>query len=169
MILPDVIRPGLKVVFCGTALGTRSAQVGAYYAGPGNRFWATLHETGLTPRRLEPAEYRDLPRYGIGLTDICKSRSGSDREVGTGGFDVGRLTAILERHDPGWIAFNGKQAAKGALGRPVDYGDQPERLGGTRVFVLPSTSGAARGYWDVRHWHELAQRLLGPRPTGERA
>ena len=159
MILPDVIEPGLRVVFCGTAVGTKSAQTGAYYAGPGNSFWATLHEIGLTPRQLRPSEYAELTRYGIGLTDICKISSGSDRAVGSGGFDVPRLLAVLGRHAPGWIAFNGKMAAKAALGRAAGYGRQPERLGPTRVFVLPSSSGAARGFWDVRYWHELAEAI----------
>jgi double-stranded uracil-DNA glycosylase len=65
----------------------------------------------------------------------------------------------LEHYRPGWIAFNGKNAAKAALGRAVDYGEQPERLGPARVFVLPSTSGAGRGFWDVRHWYELAETV----------
>jgi TDG/mug DNA glycosylase family protein len=159
VILPDVIEPGLRVVFCGTAVGTKSAQAGAYYAGPGNSFWPTLHQVGLTPRQLRPSEYAELTRYGIGLTDVCKISSGSDRAVGIGGFDVPRLLATLERHAPGWIAFNGKKAAEAALGRPVGYGQQPERLGPTRVFVLPSSSGAARGFWDARYWHELAETI----------
>jgi double-stranded uracil-DNA glycosylase len=159
VILPDVIEPGLRVVFCGTAVGTKSAQAGAYYAGPGNSFWATLREVGLPPRQLRPSESAELIRYGIGLTDICKLSSGSDRAVGTGGFDVPRLVATLERYAPGWIAFNGKKAAEAALGRPVGYGRQPERLGPTRVFVLPSSSGAARGFWDVRYWRELAETI----------
>jgi double-stranded uracil-DNA glycosylase len=47
------------------------------------------------------------------------------------------------------------------LGRPVDYGAQPERLVGAELFVLPSTSGAARGFWDEKHWLELAA-LIAP-------
>ena len=129
MILPDVLQGGLRVVFCGTAVGTRSAKVRAYYAGPGNSFWATLHQIGLTPRQLRPAEYAELPQYGIGLTDLCKVTAGSDSEVGTGGFDIPQLEAKLDQYRPGWIAFNGKTAAKAALGRRVDYGAQRERLG----------------------------------------
>ena len=49
VVIPDLIRPGLRIVFCGTALGAASARAGAYYAGPGNKFWPTLHEVGLTP------------------------------------------------------------------------------------------------------------------------
>lgn len=161
-LLDDVLTPGLRVVFCGTALGEASARAKAYYAGPGNAFWATLHETGLTPRRLRPDEYRRLPEFGIGLTDICKVRSGSDEAVGTDAFDAGRLVAQLERARPVWLAFNGKNAARGALGRPIDYGVQRDRLAGARVFVLPSTSGAARRYWDVGRWQELAARVRDP-------
>lgn len=167
MILPDVIEPGLRVVFCGTAAGAKSAAVGAYYAGPGNAFWATLHEIGLTPRHLRPDEYAELPRYGIGLTDICKVRSGSDQEVGTAGFDAAQLVQTLTEHAPAWIAFNGKNAGRAALGRPVNYGDQRERLGPCRAFVLPSTSGAARGFWDVRHWHDLAAAVARDQPNSE--
>jgi TDG/mug DNA glycosylase family protein len=156
VLIEDVIRPGLRVVFCGTALGAKSAQVRAYYAGPGNAFWETLWRVGLTSRRLRPAEYRKVLDYGIGLTDICKTRSGSDQEVGREDFDVDRLIAQLERNRPGWIAFTGKNSASGAFGHPVAYGTQEERLGGVRAFVLPSPSGAARRYWDIARWRELA-------------
>lgn len=156
-VLPDVLLPGLRVVFCGTAAGTASARAGAYYAGRGNAFWATLHATGLTPVRLSPGEFERLPTFGIGLTDICKVLHGSDQEVGTGEFDVAGLEARIAAVEPANLAFNGKNAARGALGRSVDYGPQPERIGGAAVWVLPSTSGAARRYWDVGPWRELAR------------
>ena len=157
VILADAIRPRLRLVFCGTALGTVAARKRAYYAGPGNAFYETLWRIGMTPRRLQPAEYPELLEYGIGLTDICKTGSGSDQEVGRGAFDVERLTALLEENRPGWIAFNGKNSASGAFGHPVDYGPQAERFAGVAAFVLPSTSGAARRYWDIAHWQELAR------------
>jgi TDG/mug DNA glycosylase family protein len=155
-ILPDVLAPGLRVVFCGTAPGAASARAGAYYAGPGNRFWTTLHEVGLTPVLLHPAEFSRLPEFGIGLTDISKTASGSDQEVGRRGIDPARLTAAITTASPANLAFNGKNAARGALGRPVDYGPQDEEVGGATVWVLPSTSGAARGFWDIEPWRELA-------------
>ena len=107
--------------------------------------------------RLSPAELEQLPAFGIGLTDICKVRHGSDQEVGTGEFDVAGLEGRIAAVEPANLAFNGKNAARGALGRRVDYGPQPERIGGAAVWVLPSTSGAARGYWDVGHWRDLAR------------
>ena len=80
-MLPDVLGIGLKVVFCGTAAGDRSARLGQYYAGARNKFWATLYDIGLTPRRLEPDEYELVLAYGMGLTDLAKQRSGSDRDL----------------------------------------------------------------------------------------
>lgn len=156
-LLEDVLAPGLRVVFCGTALGAVAAKVGAPYAGPGNAFWPTLAEVGLTPRRLEPLEFRQVLDHGLGLTDLCKTRSGSDAEIGIDGFDPVRLVRNLERYRPDWIALTSKNAARGALGRPADYGEQAERLGPSRVFVLPSPSGAARGHWDIERWRELAR------------
>jgi TDG/mug DNA glycosylase family protein len=158
-VLDDVLQPDLRVVFCGTAAGTASAKARAYYAGPGNAFWQTLHQTGLTPAQLAPAEFERLPQYGIGLTDICKVLHGSDAEVGTGEFDVAGLQARIAAVEPANLAFNGKNAARGALERDVAYGPQEEQLGGAAVWVLPSTSGAARRFWDVGPWEELARSL----------
>lgn len=155
-VLPDVLAPGMRVVFCGTAPGTASARAGAYYAGPGNRFWTTLHEVGLTPVLLLPAEFARLAEFGIGLTDTSKTAFGSDAEVGSEGVDRKRLTAAIANVAPGHLAFNGKNAARAALGRPVVYGPQPEAIGGASVWVLPSTSGAARGFWDLGPWRALA-------------
>lgn len=158
-VLPDVLRPGLAVVFCGTAAGTASARAKAYYAGPGNRFWRTLCETGLTPAQLAPDEFARLPELGIGLTDICKVLHGSDLEVGTAEFDAAGLEARIAQAEPAHLAFNGKNAARGALERNVDYGAQEERLGGATLWVLPSTSGAARRFWDIGPWHDLAHAV----------
>ncbi len=160
--LPDLLRPGLRVVFCGTAAGTASAKAKAYYAGPGNAFWEALYVTGQTPEQLAPAEFTRLPEFGIGLTDICKVSYGSDAEVGTVEFDVDHLRARIAEVEPTHLAFNGKNAARGALERAVTTGLQEEQIGGAQVWVLPSTSGAARGYWDIGPWQELAEASGAP-------
>lgn len=81
-VLPDVLGPGLKVVFCGTAVGTESAQIGTYYAGLSNQFWSVLYRIGLTPRQLAPQEFYTLSQYGIGLMDLFKKGSRLQREAG---------------------------------------------------------------------------------------
>ena len=162
-ILPDILRPGLDLVVCGAAAGRRSAEVGAYYAGRGNRFWRILHETGLTPRLLAPEEFRLLPDFGIGLTDLAKTASGSDAEIPRSAWDEDGLRRRIEAARPCILAFNGKNAAQKFLGRSrIGYGSQNERIGTTEIFVLPSTSGAASGYWNPEPWRDLA-RLVADR------
>lgn len=87
-MLPDLLAKDLKVVFCGSAAGNKSAQAGTYYAGPGNKFWRILYATGLTPRLLQPSEYPTLLNYGIGLSDLVKGKSGSDRDLKDSDYDV---------------------------------------------------------------------------------
>ncbi len=77
-MLPDLLCENLSLVICGTAAGATSAQLQQYYAKPGNKFWATLYQIGLTPVRLNPAEYLRLLDYGIGLTDLVKGKAGMD-------------------------------------------------------------------------------------------
>ena len=161
-ILPDILAPNLKVVFCGTAAGTQSAQVGAYYAGRGNKFWRILYETGLTPRLLMPAEFPTLPQYGLGLTDLAKRTFGSDTSLQTSDFDVADFRKRILGASPRVVAFNGKKSAQIYFGRgAVRYGRQSDMLGTTIIFVLPSTSGAANGVWNPAHWHELAAFVRG--------
>lgn len=156
MVLPDILKLGLKVVFCGTAVGDESTRVGAYYAGRGNKFWKVLFRIGLTPRLLDPHEFRTLPEYGIGLTDLVKTRSGSDASISSSDFDVASFHSKIKRLAPIVVAFNGKRAAQEFLDRPVAFGQQPEKIGQTLIFVLPSTSGAAARHWDETPWIELA-------------
>lgn len=157
-VLPDVLGPGLRIVFCGSAAGAASARAGAYYAGPGNRFWPTLHRVGLTPRLLAPAEFRSVLGYGIGLTDLCKTESGSDAGLSRQADDAAALAAKIACHRPAILAFNGKRAARVFLdAEALDYGEQELRIGETAIHVLPSTSGAARRWWDESHWQRAAQ------------
>jgi len=154
-ILPDVLQPGLALVFCGTAAGKRSAAERAYYAHPGNLFWRALFDAGLTPRQLAPSEFPLLPDYGIGLTDLAKRHSGNDNELPRDAFDLPALIAKIERHQPRLLAFTSKNAARAALGHATSHGLQNETIGNTRLFVLPSPSGQARGHWDLKPWLAL--------------
>jgi TDG/mug DNA glycosylase family protein len=156
-ILPDVLRPGLRLVFCGTAAGKRSAAERAYYAHPGNMFWRALFEAALTPRQLAPSEFPLLPDYGIGLTDLAKRHAGNDNELPQDAFDVPALIAKIERHAPRMLAFTSKHAARALLDRAVNYGLQEKPIAGTQLFVLPSPSGQARGHWNLALWQALSE------------
>ena len=158
-MLADVLREELEVVFCGTAVGKKSASRGAYYAGPGNKFWRTLFEMELTPRLFQPSEFPELLGCGIGLTDLVKTRAGRDSALSASDFDWQSLYEKVKKFFPHVLAFNGKRAAEAFLDHPVTYGLQKEKIGDTFLFVLPSTSGAASGYWDEVYWAELADFL----------
>jgi TDG/mug DNA glycosylase family protein len=161
-VLPDLLQPGLAIVFCGTAAGSVSAARGAYYAHPQNKFWRILHDVRLTPRLLRPEEYLELPRWGLGLTDIAKHVSGMDRELPRGA--LGReacsaLEAKIRAFEPKLLAFTSLAAGRGYLGRAAGFGDSGERIGATRIWLLPSPSPAADWNWK-RHehwWRRLAE------------
>ncbi len=156
-VLPDVLAPELDIVFCGTAAGTASALQRAYYAGPGNSFWPTLYGVKLTPRQLLPREYGDILQWKLGLTDLAKQVFGSDSVLAKKHFDTSRLYRLIEEYRPGMVAFTSKRAACEFLGRAdVGYGLQKEVVASSRLFVLPSPSGAARGHWNLAPWQELA-------------
>ena len=157
LILPDVLKHGLDVVFCGTAVGATSARQGAYYAGRGNGFWATLHVAGFTPTQLRPSDYSQLLPLSIGLTDLVKHFSGNDAVLSRSHFDCERLKASVQAFCPRILAFTSKRAAQEFVGRRVPYGRLPETIGETVLFVLPSPSGSARRYWNIELWRELSQ------------
>lgn len=169
-MLPDLLARNLNLVVCGTGAGGRSAQLGHYYAGPGNRFWGTLAKIGLTPDELKPDQYERLLSFGIGLTDLVKRESGNDRDLRFNRADALILRAKLILHQPWYVCFNGKRVAQGFLGLSnVDYGVQEARFGRTVLFVAPSTSAATNGSWDLSVWQDLARRVRRPRGTSGRS
>lgn len=127
-----------------------------YYAGPGNLFWPVLYEVGLTPVRLAPADFRQVLDYGIGLTNLVKSKAGMDSVLRSPDFENATVLRKMQQFQPRFLCFNGKRGAQEFLRRPVAYGLQPETVGVTRLFVVPSTSGAAKRYWDIQWWQEIA-------------
>jgi TDG/mug DNA glycosylase family protein len=157
--LPDQLQENLRLVFVGTAASTRSADVGHYYAHPGNRFWRTIHQVGLTPRLYEPREFPALLELGIGFTDLCKSGAGMDHQALAFPVDLPAFREKMLRFRPKTIAFTSKKAASLFYGRPtkaVALGRQPSSENFPETFVLASPSGAASGSWSVQPWRELA-------------
>jgi len=158
-LVPDLLSPNLRLVFCGTAPSRASAAAKAYYAKPGNKFWPTLHQVGITPRRFSPHEYPELLKLDIGLTDLCKAHSGVDSELPDDAFDLIAFKLKIDRYKPALVAFTSKNAAQSALEKSVAYGLQAETWGKTQFFVLPSPSGLATRFFDIGVWQELARWL----------
>jgi TDG/mug DNA glycosylase family protein len=165
-ILPDRLRPGLKLVFCGTAAGRQSALQQAYYAHRQNKFWATLHQTGLTPSLFLPQDYEKLWALGIGLTDIAKHAYGMDHQLpaeALGPQAIAALKARIRKARPRILAFTSLNGGRKVIGAGAAAGEQAERLGETRIFILPSPSPLAANHWDIAPWQALADavRRLG--------
>jgi TDG/mug DNA glycosylase family protein len=147
--LPDVIAPGLKVLFCGINPGLYTAAVGHHFARPGNRFWKALHAGGFTPRLLDPAEEQLLLEYGCGITNVANRPSAAADELSRDELiEGGRQLAEKVRHfHPRWLAVLGLGAYRTAFARPkAVIGPQEETIGGARVWVLPNPSGLNASY-----------------------
>lgn len=158
-ILPDVLATGLRVIFCGSAVGKKSAELGLPYAGPGNKFWPTLHSAGLLPEPLGPPDYLRLPEFGFGLTDINKTEFGADSVLSKEADNPAALREKIEKYQPRILAFTAKRPAQSFLGRQVEYGVQEDQIDDTRLYVLTSPSGLAIRYWDEKWWRRLAEAV----------
>lgn len=146
--LPDILEADLEIVFIGINPGSYSAQIGHYYARPTNLFWPMLHESGLIPQALKPEDDWKLIRLGIGLTDVVKRSSDGASDLSRDEFAAG---AIVVRNKIGmWcpriVCFNGLTAHRALFGRNEGPGPKTDRIGESRVFVVPSTSRRNAAY-----------------------
>ncbi|HEY1876691.1 MAG TPA: mismatch-specific DNA-glycosylase [Rhizomicrobium sp.] len=161
-VLPDRLKPGLKLVFCGTAAGRQSALQQAYYAHGQNKFWKTLYEVELTPSLFLPHDYEKLWEFGIGLTDIAKYAYGMDHQLpgeALGPKAVAALVARIRKVRPAILAFTSLNGGRKVMGARAEAGEQPERMGETRVFIMPSPSPLAANHWDIGPWRDLAKAV----------
>lgn len=162
VILPDLLAPGLDVVFCGTAPGHVSAAQKAYYAHPQNKFWRILYEAGFTPQQIKPSDFQTLLYYKIGLTDISKFDKGMDHQLKRESLGTNAVTDLMkriEKYQPRYLAFTSMTGGAKFFGHRRMCGEQPETIGRTKIWILPSTSPAAMNAWNAAIWHKLAENL----------
>jgi TDG/mug DNA glycosylase family protein len=142
--IPDVIGPGLSVLFCGINPGLWSAWSGHHFARPGNRFWPAVHRSGFTPRQLRPDEQAELLDHGLGITNVVARGSARASELSRAELRAGgaALAEKVARHAPRWLAVLGITAYRDAFEKPrATTGRQEHMIGTTRVWVLPNPSG----------------------------
>jgi double-stranded uracil-DNA glycosylase len=147
--IPDVLAPNLDVLFCGINPGLYSAATGHHFARPGNRFWPALHQSGFTPRQLRPDEQDLLPRFGLGVTNVVARATARADELTVAELRAGaaRLTALAAEYTPRFVAVVGISAYRTGFDRPkATMGEQPDLLGGSRLWVLPNPSGLNAHY-----------------------
>jgi TDG/mug DNA glycosylase family protein len=147
--IPDVIGPGLAVLFCGINPSLYSAAVGHHFARPGNRFWKALHLAGFTDRVLSPFEDRLLAAHGLGLTNLVDRATATAAELGKAELRAGarRLEVKAARWKPAFVAVVGVSAYRIGFERPgVALGPASEPAGGCPVWILPNPSGLNAHY-----------------------
>ncbi len=143
-MLPDVVGPGLRLLFCGINPGLYSAYTGHHFARPGNRFWPALHAAGFTPRLLAPHEQELLLGWGLGITNLVPRATATAAELEPAELTAGgrRLVRLVEQYRPAVVAVLGVTAYRAAFGRPkAGLGAQREQVGPSALWVLPNPSG----------------------------
>lgn len=175
--LTDRIRPGVRVLFVGINPGVRSAQTGHHFAGPSNRFWKLLYDSGLLPEPITWADDGRLPEFGFGITNLVARPSPGIDVLKPAEYVQG--WQVLERKvlqfRPEVLALVGATLYRAILPligseRPpqrIPLGAQAVTIHGARVFVLPNPSGrnANFSYAEMLAAFEALKRSLDPAPS----
>ena len=168
--MPDVIAPGLRVLFCGINPGLYTAAVGHHFARPGNRFWPALFAARFTDRLVSPFDERELLEQGYGITNVVMRATATADELTREEMQAGgkRLVTKVRRYTPAFLAVLGLGAYRAAWQQPkAVIGRQDEMVGETVVWVLPNPSGLnahyqakdlARLFGELRASIDLAQK-----------
>ncbi|MCI2416570.1 G/U mismatch-specific DNA glycosylase [Saccharopolyspora sp. K220] len=174
--IPDVLSPGLRVLFCGINPGLWSGATGFHFARPGNRFWPALHAAGFTPRLMHPHEQAELLEFGLGITNFVARASARAAELTDDEMRAGGQVLVekVRRYRPQWVAVVGITAYRVAFGeRRATVGPQDRRIEDARVWVLPNPSGL-NAHWtastlaaEFRQLRQAAMDDQAPRPEFE--
>ena len=147
---PDLIGPGLRLLVVGINPSPWTAAVAGHFARPGNRFWPALHLAGITDRLVDCSagmsaeDERHCHERGLGMTNLVPRATARADEVTREELRAApeRLARLVARHRPEVVAVAGITAYRTAFARPrARAGEQPERLAGARLWVVPNPSG----------------------------
>ena len=167
--VPDVISNNLRVLFVGINPGLYSAAIGHHFGRPGNRFWPAVHAGGFTPTIFSPFEEIRLLDYHLGITNLVERATAGAAELTREELITGarRLRRKILRYRPAFAALLGLTSFRIAFEHPrAILGLQPERVGSTRIWLLPNPSGL-NAHHQPRHlakmFHEFYLASLNTR------
>lgn len=161
--VPDVIAPGLDVLFCGINPGLYSGATGHHFARPGNRFWPALYASGFTRELLRPSEEKLLLKEGVGITNIVERASRAAAELSMAELKAGakKLEEKVLHYRPAVLAVVGITAYRKAFQRPkASFGLQSEKVGQSCIWVLPNPSGLNAHFTPARLAGEFRKLLF---------
>lgn len=148
-LVPDIIAPDLKVLFCGINPSVYSAVVGSHFARPGNRFWPALHKGGFTPDLMKPENDAQLLDLGLGVTNVATRATVAAADLSNDELRADGLLLVekVEFYKPQWLAILGIGAYRVAFDEPkAKIGPQSRVIGATKIWVLPNPSGLNAHY-----------------------
>ena len=156
--LPDLLRPGLSLVFVGLNPSEYSARAGHYFANPRNRFWTAFNRSLLLPsalgRECSPADDALLLEHGIGFTDVVKRPTPQGNALKAADYRLWAplLLEKLLQSLPRLVCFHGQMAYRAYLQyaerekAAPELGLQHRLIGSSPVFVVPNSSPANARY-----------------------
>lgn len=154
--VPDLIGPGVRLLFVGINPGLWTAAVQTHFAHPGNRFYPAIARAGITAYEIDrvngmrAADRAYMIGRGIGITNLVRRATARASELARDELREGgeRLTRFVAEHQPTVVAIAGITAYRDAFGdRKARPGRQPDtldltgRFGGAAVWVVPNPSG----------------------------
>lgn len=148
--VPDLIGPGLRLLFVGINPGLWTAATQTHFAHPGNRFYPALRRAGIIDRDIDQAtgftdeDRRYLVGIGIGIANLVARATIRADELSRDELVAGGATlrAFIAEHRPRVVAIAGITAYRTAFGqRTAKAGRQPEPLEGAELWVVPNPSG----------------------------
>jgi TDG/mug DNA glycosylase family protein len=149
-VVPDLIGPGLRLLFVGINPGLWTAATQTHFAHPGNRFYPALLRAGVITRPIDrgagmsDADRRHLVERGIGITNVVARATAKASELSTDELQAGgaRLCEFVRHHRPRVVAIAGITAYRAAFGVPrAQLGEQPQPFEGARLWIVPNPSG----------------------------
>jgi double-stranded uracil-DNA glycosylase len=148
--IPDLVGPGLRLLFVGINPGLWTAATGTPFAHPGNRFYPALVEAGILPalpdfaRGFDDADRAGLVAAGIGISNLVNRATARADELDATELRDGatRLERNVAAWHPAVVAVVGVTAYRTAFARPkAAVGRQPESIGDAELWVVPNPSG----------------------------
>ena len=150
VVVPDLVGPGLRLLFVGINPGLWTAATQTHFAHPGNRFYPALRRAGVIDRDIDRGRGMDdndrayLVRRGIGITNLVARATPRAAELTAAELRAGgeRLLAFVAEHRPRVVAVAGVTAYRQAFGNGrAALGRQDHGLAGAELWIVPNPSG----------------------------